>query len=280
MKKTLLLIFLLFLSCSNKVSEQNIINQINQKKEEFKVRLISWDEANNTVALNDLKAKAECLKTEKIDKRYMVKLNNKIGYIDGCGRKITEAKYDFGFDFIEGLAAVKKGDKYSFINMDGKEITDFIYDDVSFFSEGLARVEIEGKWGFIDKTGNLKIKPQYDWTYNFHDGYTAAKTKAGMEIIDKNGKSKFKRNFQHAGIVINNKFAFGGIESEGNGLVMGKGVEWVIRYYHDYVSQKFNDTSYFDDVFVKIDAGFIVEENSQKMVIDENENIIFTLKRR
>lgn len=215
------------------------------------------------------KEKRACLKTEKANRRYMVKLNKKIGYIDGCGRSITEAKYDFGFDFSEGFAAVKKGEKYGFINMDGKEITGFIYNGLSFFSEGLARVEINGKWGFIDKNGNLKIKPRYLWAYSFHDGYAAVKDSEGMVIIDYNGRNIFDKTFEDVGYVIENKFALGGVKSEDHGFIMNKGYGKIKSYYYDYIGQNFKDTAYFDDKKVVYNGLFIVETKEGRFLLDK-----------
>ncbi len=299
MRKTLFLIFLLFLSCTKETSESEKLTEISYDatktsepipKDFNSIVQGEKDKISSKVAENleeddepvlipenikpiinfmsDKERKA-CLKTEKANKRYMVKLNNKIGYIDGCGRKITEAKYDFGFDFSEGLAAVKKGDKYGFINMDGKEITEFIYDDVSFFSEGLARVEINGTWGFIDKTGRLKIKPQYGWAYNFHNGYAAVKNYEGMIIIDHEGKNVFGKAFEDVGYFIENKFAFDGIKSEAYGFIMNKGYGKIKSYYYDYIGQNFKGITCFDDKNVIYNGFFIAKTKESCFMLDK-----------
>ena len=62
-------------------------------------------------------------------------------------------KYDYVWDFSEGLARVELKDKCGYINVSGQEVIQLKYDKVKPFKEGLAHVELNGKWGYIDKKG-------------------------------------------------------------------------------------------------------------------------------
>ncbi len=58
---------------------------------------------------------------------------------------------------LEGLTAVRLRDnfteKWGFIDEEGKEVIGLKYDYAYDFREGLAKVKLNGKWGYIDKDG-------------------------------------------------------------------------------------------------------------------------------
>jgi hypothetical protein len=64
---------------------------------------------------------------------WYVEVNGKHGYIDNSGNTIIDPKFDYGFDFYDGLAAI----------------------------------ETSKKWGYVDCTGRLIIPPQFTNAYYF-----------------------------------------------------------------------------------------------------------------
>ena len=52
----------------------------------------------------------------------------KWGYINENGTLITPIKYDFVYDFFQGVAMVRIGAQYGLIDTSGKEITPVKYD--------------------------------------------------------------------------------------------------------------------------------------------------------
>ena len=140
-------------------------------------------------------------------------VNCKLSTVSSASAKYTQIvpfKYDYVYDFNEGMAAVMIGKKIGFIDESGKEVVPCIYDmsDSYFqfypdcsFSEGLMRVckvEEDGveelnnvKWGFIDKKGNTVVPLKYNEVGDFSDGMAWVMTYVGEDMkygyIDKFG---------------------------------------------------------------------------------------------
>ena len=107
-----------------------------------------------------------------------------------------ECKYDYVWDFCDGLARVFKDKKYGFIDTTGREVVPCKYDDARDFREGMAYVELysdrtinfntgwemnEGRiCGYIDKTGREVIPCQFSQGWDFSDGLA----KVTLEIWD------------------------------------------------------------------------------------------------
>lgn len=100
-------------------------------------------------------------------------------YIDSFGSK-SKAFYDFYHmekcSFSGGFARVKnKDNKWGFVNTNGKRITPFKYESAKDFNDGLACIEVtvEGncsKYGYIDTNGTEVIPPEYGNAENFSEG--------------------------------------------------------------------------------------------------------------
>ena len=104
------------------------------------------------------------------------------------GDVVIPFKYDYVWDFDEGLAAVKLKGKWGFIDKSGKEVVPIKYDNVWGFDEGLSRVKLKGKWGFIDKSGKEVVPPKYDGVYAFNEGLAMVKLNGKKSYINKSGK--------------------------------------------------------------------------------------------
>ena len=83
----------------------------------------------------------------------LVELNEKKGFIDNLRNEVIPCRYDYAWWFREGLAQVVLDEKYGFIDKAGNEVVPCKYTDTKYFSKGLIPVELNKKWGFIDKMG-------------------------------------------------------------------------------------------------------------------------------
>ena len=112
----------------------------------------------------------------------------KYGYVNNYGRLVIPFKYDYAYEFSEGLAAVRLKGKWGYVDKKGKEVIPFQYDDAYSFSEGLARVRLKDKsgvykTGFINKKGEVVIQLKYDGWCDYYEGF-----KGGLAIVGLNGK--------------------------------------------------------------------------------------------
>jgi hypothetical protein len=110
--------------------------------------------------------------------------------------EVVEPKYDFIWDFSEGLARVRLGDKWGYIDKTGKEVIPLQYTGATSFSDGVAWVILpySDKWGLIDKQGNQVLPFEYyaHW-YSSIFSYGLSAVQTGREtgeyvFIDKTGK--------------------------------------------------------------------------------------------
>jgi len=103
----------------------------------------------------------------------------KCGYIDTSGSTIIPFKYDYAWDFNNGLARVtasSNGTRITFLKdshgTDSEKTHDFYTDYIPVVNDC--------KFGFIDKQGNEVIPIEYDYASDFRDS---------ISIVSKNGKS-------------------------------------------------------------------------------------------
>jgi len=87
--------------------------------------------------------------------RFRIIKNNKVGYIDSCGKTVIEAEFAGGNDFSEGLASVRKDGLYGFIDSKGKYIIEPQYEYATSFQNGYAVVFKERKKKLINLKGDL-----------------------------------------------------------------------------------------------------------------------------
>lgn len=159
------------------------------------------------------------------DGSIMVESNNKYGYFNSKGEKITDIIYDRAEPFSEGLALVAIYEKSSnyYINKSGNVILSDKMKEYAFdgsFHDGLARINKDflnkircftfhgpdhkdhdeecfyTSYGFIDKVGNVKINPSFDpvkeinkfnYASDFQNGYAVASVGGGHGTISEKG---------------------------------------------------------------------------------------------
>ena len=107
-------------------------------------------------------------------------------------------KYDYAYEFSDGLACVEKDDLYGFIDKSGNLVVPLKYESANNFSNGLALVWIDDKYGFIDKTGKEVIPLEYDDANDFNDGLARVEKDEKCIFIDTTGKEVFPIEYDNA----------------------------------------------------------------------------------
>ncbi|MDR1198093.1 MAG: WG repeat-containing protein [Prevotellaceae bacterium] len=109
--------------------------------------------------------------------------------ITGC------KKYDYVFDYSDGMAKVGKGhvygddfEKYGYINQTGELVIEVIYDLAYDFQDGVAIVEKDDYYGLIDKKGNEVAPLKYDYAESFSNGFAKVKTGHFYGFINTSGQ--------------------------------------------------------------------------------------------
>jgi hypothetical protein len=153
--------------------------------------------------------------------------NGFYGYRSPQGEHLTEAIYDDGHPFGEGLALVRLGKKYTYIDRRGvKRIDASAYDEAKSFSGGRAAVRKGEKWGYIDLTGRAVVAPAFDRCRPFCEGLAAVQRQGGKwGYIDPTGSPVIAPAFEHAfdfregAAVVAQNDRFGYIDPRGKWLV-------------------------------------------------------------
>lgn len=109
--------------------------------------------------------------------------------IDNVGREILSSKdaYQEVKGVGEGYFLVKKEDRCGFIDDQGRLRISNRYDDARPFEEGLAPVMLRGKWGFINKSEEIKVQPYYQEVTPFIDGRAIVMLDKKYGLVDMNG---------------------------------------------------------------------------------------------
>ncbi|MFN8671762.1 MAG: WG repeat-containing protein [Candidatus Sericytochromatia bacterium] len=149
---------------------------------------------------------------------FVVKNNNKYGYLDRTGKVVIDFNFDYADGFSKGIASViinnnkfhinKKGNFISltykninyipsvingvccgFMDENNNILIDAKFEKVSYFTiENLCLVKFKNKYGYINKKGKFIIEPIFDEAYDFSNGIAIVKKDNDYHYIDKTGK--------------------------------------------------------------------------------------------
>lgn len=116
------------------------------------------------------------------------------GYVNQNGETVIPFRYEFGYDFINGFAAVQKDGRIGYLDENGKEIVPLEYDsnnysDNMYFSNGLAFVKKDNKFGYVNTSGKLQIPLVFEMATPFSEGFAVVQFNEKMGFIDINGNS-------------------------------------------------------------------------------------------
>ena len=105
--------------------------------------------------------------------------NVKYCYIDERGQIKIPCKYDYAYNFRDGVACVGNDNKYGYIDKNGRTVIPMIYDDSyiigHFCNDGLILVAKRNnlgffEYGYLDKTGRTVIPCKYSDASDFSEG--------------------------------------------------------------------------------------------------------------
>ncbi len=148
----------------------------------------------------------------------IVAKNGKHGFKDRSGKVVIDYKFDYAFDFSEGLARVELDGKYGYINTNGDFVIPCQYRSATDYTNGRAYVEKNGKSFFINKPTNVvasgneakkefgetiklsktKIQKAYDKKYDYHEGYALAIKDGKYGYIDHSDKIVISFQYENA----------------------------------------------------------------------------------
>ncbi len=104
-----------------------------------------------------------CHYLENNTSRWVIRENDKYGYIDKEGKIIISCQLDTACEFINDIALVKRKGRFFYIDTNGAKIFDKTFEVATpFFTKGYAAVQVAGKWGVIDLSGQFVVPPSYD----------------------------------------------------------------------------------------------------------------------
>ncbi len=118
----------------------------------------------------------------------------KWGYINEAGQEVIPLRYDFAWDFQDGLAKVSLDEKYGVIDKTGREVVPCRYDRLEI-SQDLVKVMLNGKWGLLDKTGREIVPCKYD----NYDAPHFAEGLAKVGVV--NGKGQWGIQYRDYGFI-------------------------------------------------------------------------------
>ena len=123
-----------------------------------------------------------------LNKRGLVTLNNRIGYIDSKGNIIIPCIYDEAELFYNDQAVVAKENKYGTIDKSGKVVIPFKYDMLggAGFENNIMPAKKEGRWGIINSQGKVLVDFIFDDAniFKYKYGLVAMKNSNGWGMID------------------------------------------------------------------------------------------------
>lgn len=180
---------------NQKVADNKDLNLSNSDFEIFTLETLEDKEVVSLIDKKDIALRERYFKKYDYvwnfnDGLAAVRLNGKAGFIDKSGKEVIPIKYDLAGKFEDELAIVRLNYKYSLIDKSGKEIAPLKYDYIDSFHDGLAFVTLNDKFGYIDRFGEEITPIKYDNTAisGFNEGLAPIKLNGKWGFIDKSGR--------------------------------------------------------------------------------------------
>lgn len=124
--------------------------------------------------------------------------NDKVGFINQQGEWVLEPQFEVGknFDPECGVVRVKTGDKWAYVNKSGEMMYMNDSDLFEDFANGLARGKKNDKFGYFNAKGEWAIQPQFDGARDFKNGYASVRKGEIWGVIDVTGKMIIEPKFE------------------------------------------------------------------------------------
>ena len=205
------------------------------------------------------------------DGLYVIKKDDKYGYMDMNGEIVIKPQYEFASRFENGMACVELNNEYGCIDKQGNTVIEYQFDKMKSFGEDFAAVEIGGKWGYIDKSGKIKINPIYDDADSFSDGIAKVTVNQKIGYIDKNGEYKIEPIYDDAdtfsdGIILSNSDGCATYNTKGEKLHQYK-FKRIARIYSDSYIIAVNENKKY--VLTDLDGKEIVSDADAIDIYDD-----------
>lgn len=131
-------------------------------------------------------------------KRFRVMDSGKLGYIDEKGKIIVPLRYESGFHFSDGMAAVRVAHRqWGFVNASGALAIPATFQYVRDFHDGYAVVEQNDKWGIINKRGEFTVKPVHERIGRMREGAASFTVNKKSGLMDAHGKVLVQPKYEH-----------------------------------------------------------------------------------
>lgn len=217
--------------------------------------------------------------------------NGKFGFIDKNNHLVIPPKFDYAYDFHNGLAKVQINGKWGYINRKGQLITP-LFDQITDFKDGLAIAKNNGKYALVNRQGKV-ISKWYDKIYPFHDGLARVKIGDKYTFITQEGK-QLPQLFDDAGdftgglarVKLNGKWGF--IDTKGK-LVVKPQYDWVTDFVGGMAKVEKDGkfafigskgqliTDWFDRIYFFSDGRAVVMKDGKWGYIDVNGRVVIPL---
>ena len=127
---------------------------------------------------------------------YLIKKDDKFGFVDEKGKLRIANRYDQAQPFRESLAAIQLNGKWGYIDKYENLVIQPIYDSVTMFDEQVAIIKMNGHFGLIDQTGRELLPPRYkSITHRMGSGYLVMEANGKMGATDRKGTLLLSPNY-------------------------------------------------------------------------------------
>jgi len=176
---------------------------------------------------------------------------------------------------VSELYLVKENDKWGYIDKKGKLIIEPIYENCCYqryedsccsriiWPDALGIIKLKGKYGAINIDGDVKIKPNYDFLDQYHNSLVIAKSGQSFGVLNANGDTIFPFIFDNQFISCNNVVGQGQIEG---------------KYYLLNFSNKTKAETNFDKISYFVEGLAAVIKDNKYGFVDESGEIKIDLK--
>lgn len=131
---------------------------------------------------------------------YRIWVNKKVGFIDRSGRVVIEPKFNWAYDFSEGLCQANLAGKEGYIDRKGNWAFEIDTHDDRPFRCGVAVVCTGKRTGIVDRTGRV-IDCPFDWLEQFSEGLSAVYVYNKSLYADSDPKKAFEWRQRKCGFV-------------------------------------------------------------------------------
>lgn len=140
--------------------------------------------------------------------------------------------------FLQAQSPIKiiQDGKVGYINQKGEMVIPPVFLNGYDFSNGLAAVRKDGLYGFIDKKGKWIIEPQYDYAYNFIKGLTIVYKNEKPIFINKKGEMILPPVYNSLFFIDNKRVVVSTTYSRKRGILDIKSKKLVVDTTFNYIS--------------------------------------------